>query len=435
MNTFDRIIGYEREKKELGRICDMLINEEKYKKLGVNIPNALLIHGDPGLGKTLMARTLAESSGRVVYSCPKTKPDGSFVDNIKETFEKASQNAPSIVFLDDMDKFAEDNKSSDSNKEEFVVIQACLEEVKGKNVFVIATANNIDNLPESLVRAGRFGRQIYVSFPTIKESIEITKHYLKNKSISADVSADLIANMMPGESCATLSEVVNEAGIYAGYEGESVICQRHIIEAILNVVHHSYFSDDISEEMLKTISCHEAGHAAAILANGMEVGFVSILGSNYGGVGGFCKRIDERKRTLSSMETLKEEIMINLAGKASEEILLGTVSFGAKNDLEDAIENLRLAVEKQLVFGFEYGYDFRRFDEKQARSRQDKVSDKIFSVLREWYDDTLNLIKQWRPVIEDLMTVLMKQKCLLRDDVNKIMSNNKNLISSITQNC
>jgi cell division protease FtsH len=170
MNTFDRIIGYEREKKELGRICDMLINEEKYKKLGVNIPNALLIHGDPGLGKTLMAKTLAESSGRVVYSCPKTKPDGSFVDNIKETFEKASKNAPSIVFLDDMDKFAEDNKSSDSNKEEFVVIQACLEEVKDKNVFVIATANNIDNLPESLVRAGRFGRQIYVSFPTINES-------------------------------------------------------------------------------------------------------------------------------------------------------------------------------------------------------------------------------------------------------------------------
>ncbi len=116
-----------------------------------------------------------------------------------------------LFFLDDMDKFAEDNRSSDSNKEEFVVIQACLEEVKGKNVFVIATANNIDNLPESLVRAGRFGRQIYVSFPTLNESIEITKHYLKNKSVSADVSADLIANMMPGESCATLSEVINEA--------------------------------------------------------------------------------------------------------------------------------------------------------------------------------------------------------------------------------
>ena len=128
------------------------------------------------------------------------------------------------------------------------------------------------------------------------------------------------------------------------------------------------------------------------------------------------------------MDALKKEIIINLAGKASEEILFGTVSLGAQNDLEKAIQTLRLAVEKELVFGFEYGYDFRRFDEKQARCRQDKVSEKIFGVLKEWYDDTLNLMKQWRPVIEGLMTVLMKQKYLLRDDVNKIVSDNKNRI-------
>ena len=430
MNTFDSIIGYEREKKELRRISDMLINEEKYKNLGVTVPNALLIYGEPGLGKTLMAKTLAESSRRVVYSCSKNKPDGSFVDNIKETFEKALKNSPSIIILDDMDKFAEDNNSSSSNKEEFVVIQSCLEEVKEKGVFVIATANDIDNLPESLVRAGRFGRQIYVSSPTITEAVEIIEHYLKNKNVSVDVSPELIANMMPGESCAMLSEVVNEAGIYAGYEGESVICQRHIIEAILSVVHHAYLDNNMNEDRLRTISCHEAGHAAAILATGMEVGFVSILAGNSNGVGGFCRRIKDQKAICSSMDTLKKEIMINLAGKASEEILLGTVSLGAQNDLEDAIQTLRIAVEKQLVLGFEYGYDFKRFDDKQANTRQDKVSEKIFGVLKEWYDDTLNLMKQWRPVIEGLMTVLMKQKYLLRDEVNKIVLDNKSLINN-----
>lgn len=428
MNTFDSIIGYEREKKELSRISDMLINEEKYKKLGVTIPNALLIYGEAGLGKTLMAKSLAESSGRSVFSCPKNKPDGSFVDSIQETFKKASENSPSIVILDDMDKFAEDNKSSESNKEEFVVIQACLEEVKNKNVFVIATANDIDNLPESLVRAGRFGRQIYVSSPSITEAIEIIKHYLNNKTVSVDVSPELIANMMPGESCATLSEVINEAGIYAGYEGESVICQRHVIEAILSVIHHAYLDNNMNEDRLKTISCHEAGHAAAILATGTEVGFVSILAGNSDGAGGFCRRIKDQKAICSSMDTLKKEIMINLAGKASEEILLGTVSLGAQNDLEDAIQTLRIAVEKQLVFGFEYGYDFKRYYNKQAYTRQDKVSEKIFGVLKEWYDDTLNLMKQWRPVIEGLMTVLIKQKYLLRDEVNKIVSDNKSLI-------
>ena len=130
------------------------------------------------------------------------------------------------------------------------------------------------------------------------------------------------------------------------------------------------------------------------------------------------------------MDTLKKEIMINLAGKASEEMLLGTISLGAQNDLEEAIQTLRIAVEKQLVFGFEYGYDFRRYDNKQAQARQDKVSGKIYDVLKEWYEDTLNLMKQWRPVIEELMTVLMKQRYLLHDEVNKIVSDNNNLIDN-----
>ena len=424
MNAFDSIIGYETEKKELKRICDMLIDEEKYKKLGVTCPAALLIHGRPGLGKSLMARALAQSSRRVVYSCSKNAPEGSFVNIIRETFENAARNAPSVVLLDDMDKFAEDNGGSDSNKEEFVIIQTCLEEIaeKNKSVFVIATANDIDDLPESLLRAGRFGRQLHIKPPSIADATRIIKAYLKNKPVSEDVSPELIANMIAGESCAMLKEVLNEAGMYAGYEGESAIGRRHILEAIMKLVYHSRMEDNPDEEMLRIFSCHEAGHAVARLAGETEVAFLSILFGQSGGICGVCRSVSDGWETPWSLEDLKKEIMIKLAGKAAEEVILGTVSFGAQSDLDEAVQELRIAVEKLMAFGFEYGYDFRRHDEKQACARQEKVSDKIFAVLNEWYGETVEMIKDWRPVVEALMAGLIENKYLLRDDVNRIVS-------------
>ena len=181
MSAFDKIYGYEKEKKELIYICDMMNNSEKYRNFGVETPKAVLLHGAPGLGKTLMAKAMIEESGRPSFACRKTRADGEFVDILKKNFEDAIANAPSIVFLDDMDKFAEDNLESNSNKEEFVVIQSCLEDIKDKDVFVIATANDICNLPSSLVRAGRFGRQLEFSVPPLDDSIKIIAHYLSGK--------------------------------------------------------------------------------------------------------------------------------------------------------------------------------------------------------------------------------------------------------------
>ena len=178
MKKFEAIIGYETEKEELMRLCDVMKNKEKYSALGVEMPKAILLHGEPGLGKTLMAKTLIEESGRKCFSCKKDRADGAFVDKIRETFENAINNQPSIVFLDDMDKFAQDNLREDSNKEEFVTIQSCFEDLKGKDVFVVATANEILNIPYSLLREGRFGKQMKIEMPNKEDSIKIIAHFL-----------------------------------------------------------------------------------------------------------------------------------------------------------------------------------------------------------------------------------------------------------------
>ena len=171
MNEFDKIIGYESEKEELVRLCDTLKNRAKYEKLGMNMPQTLLLYGPPGVGKTLMAKAFIAESKRKVFYCKKDKSDGEFITAIKDTFAEAKKKAPSIIFFDDMDKFAEDNLNQNCNKEEFVAIQSGLEDIRGANVFVIATANDICNLPDSLLRAGRFGRQIHVEVPDYDDSV------------------------------------------------------------------------------------------------------------------------------------------------------------------------------------------------------------------------------------------------------------------------
>lgn len=175
MNHFDEIIGYSAIKKELEIIADILENNEFYKNSGARTPRGLLLHGEPGLGKSLMAKCLIEESGRAAITCRKDKPDGEFVKYIREAFEKAKESAPSIVFLDDMDKFANgDEMHTDS--EEYVAVQSGIDDVKDCEVFVLATANNIDCLPESLLRPGRFDRVIEVERPSLSDSGKIIEY-------------------------------------------------------------------------------------------------------------------------------------------------------------------------------------------------------------------------------------------------------------------
>lgn len=142
MSKFDMIIGYTATKKELKQIADTLRNRDVYDKLGVSAPRGLLLHGQPGVGKSLMASAIIEASERPAFVCRKDKPNGDFIKEIKATFDKAIADAPSIVYLDDMDKFANgDERHPDA--EEYVTVQSALTKRKAKNVFVLATANNL----------------------------------------------------------------------------------------------------------------------------------------------------------------------------------------------------------------------------------------------------------------------------------------------------
>ena len=189
MSEFDKVIGYSDIKAELIRLCDVLKNMDKYKRLGVTMPRGLLLYGDPGIGKTMMAKSFIKESGYKSFVLRKDKPDGDFVNEIRDVFSKAKEEHSAIVFLDDMDKFAnEDDYHRDA--EEYVTVQACIDDCRDTGVFVLATANDKYCMPDSLIRAGRFDKSIEMKYPTGDDAKKIVEYYLSQKQVMGDIDID-----------------------------------------------------------------------------------------------------------------------------------------------------------------------------------------------------------------------------------------------------
>ena len=186
------------------------------------MPRGIMLHGEPGVGKSMMANAFLDECGLTSYILRRTKSDGDFINEIKQTFNNAAEHEPSVLLLDDMDKFV----SEEGRKEEFSVVQACIDEVKDKQVFVVATANSTRDMPSSLTRAGRFDRKIEVKSPSGQDAVDIVHYYLKSKTLSEDVDFTDVAKMMSRKSCAELEGVINEAAIYAGYERSEKVCMK-----------------------------------------------------------------------------------------------------------------------------------------------------------------------------------------------------------------
>lgn len=222
MNTFDKVIGYESIKNELLQICDMIHHPEFYTALGAKLPQGVMLYGAPGLGKTLLAKCFIEESGLRTFTVRRNKSANDFVEEIIQTFRQASANAPAIVFLDDMDKFANEDDSR-RDAEEYVAVQSGIDEVKDAGVFVLATVNEIHKLPPSLKRSGRFDRKIEVLPPTSADAETIIRHYLRNKKLSDSIRVQDVAMMITYSSCAELETILNESAIRAAYRRSACI--------------------------------------------------------------------------------------------------------------------------------------------------------------------------------------------------------------------
>lgn len=413
MNNFEKVIGYETIKSELMQICDMLQNKEVYQELGARFPNGVLLYGEPGLGKTLMARCFIDECNLETFTLRKNKSEN-FVEYITETFKKAKEKAPSIIFLDDMDKFAdEDDFFADA--EEYVAIQAGIEDVKGYDVFVLATANEIKKLPCSLIRSGRFDRCIEVRSPNNEDCFKIITHYLSTKKVSDDINIEDISKMTSYSSCAELESIMNEAAIIAGYQRKKCIGMPDVVRAVLKLEYNS--PDDftkVSDSELKKIAIHEAGHLimSELLCPG-SVGLASLRARGRNSVGGFVRRCKK-------LPSAKCHILVSLAGKAAVELSYGICADGCQSDIKRAYECIRDEISENSSMGFGMVDVANHRFPKTSESLNCRNESVVQAELERYMYKAREIIAKNKEYLEKTANALLEKETLLSSDIKKI---------------
>ena len=413
---YERIIGYEDVKRELRMISDMLNHPEIYENMGASIEKGLILHGRPGTGKTTMANCLIESVDRKCFICRKKSSDGAFVDTIVKTFEEAKANAPSVVFLDDIDKFSEKSEDCEA-PEELVTVQTCLDELTAGNVFVIATANNARRLPDSLLRPGRLGKNIKVRNPRKEEAAQIIKFYLDKVNADDKLDPVSIAMMLENESCAVLEDVIRASAVKSAYKRQLCITMENIVDACLDLVFEaSEFNKSYSEKTLKMTAYHEGGHA--LVSELLEPGSVSIASIRPSGTRklGFV-RYSRKSQEEKTFDDIENTLKTSLAGKATTEIVFGEADNGANGDLHNAFDISEEIVDNYCSYGFQnWIQDGNVSFSAENRNRS------MAMVMEINYLAVKKLIIQNREKLDRIAEALMEKTTLTHVDIMAIMN-------------
>ena len=332
MDKFDeKVIGYDSIKETLRQIADVLKRPEAYKEKGVSMPRGLLMESAPGLGKSLMASILMEESGRKSFVFRRINEGNTFLGEMKDIFDVAKEEAPSILLLEDLNLYVESNSPY---APEWACLQACIDETSDADIFVIATTNDTRYMPQSLLRPGRFDYILNLNPPVGKTAENIVSYYLRDKNLAKDVQISDIVKAMPQVSCATLETVMNLAAINSVYRDHAHVQKEDIIDALLKVVYNLRKADceeDPQEHQM--IAVHEAAHAVVgeVLHSG-SIGIITIRGS-HGAIGGMESGFAVYAK---SEEEFQDEIIKTLAGKAGTALIYGIMDIRAAADIKKA---------------------------------------------------------------------------------------------------
>jgi cell division protease FtsH len=414
ISEFDKVIGYAEVKAELMRYADVLKNPSKYNFYGINLPGGILLYCEPGVGKTLLAECFIKESGLKSFTIRKDKPDGDFITYITETFEKASQENGAIVFLDDMDKFANEDEDHRST-EEYVTIQSCIDKYQENNVFVIATVNDFDLLPESITRSGRIDKKYVMHFPEGEDAAKILAGFLKDYKVSEDVDVHNLSRLMCDHSCADYKKVVNEAGIRAVFEGRDYISNEDMVKSFYRILFDSPEKiSNMDPEYEKMVAVHEAGHCViGELLNTGSVTAVSIIRHVNDG-GGVTSSYSPSEYPLT-IEFCEYRIMRSLGGKAATEIVSGKPDMGCRKDIQGAVDHLGRWIENYCYKGFDV---FLHRD--QSVGMIERKEKKIMEELERYYQKTKQILIENRAFLDILIAELLDKKMLTNMDIARI---------------
>ena len=444
--TFKDVAGNEAAKQDLTEIVDFLKEPKKYEKLGAKIPRGVLLAGEPGTGKTLMARAVAGEANVPFFSISGSEFAEMFVgvgaSRVRDLFAKAKRNAPSIIFIDEIDAVAHKRDAKGgAGREDEQTLNQILVEMDGfdneSGVIVMAATNRVDMLDKALLRPGRFDRHINVTLPERKERLEILKVHFKGKPVEEDVDLEALAKKTAGSSGADLANIANEAAITAARENHKAISNKDLTEAFERVaIGPERKSKVMNEKERKITAYHEAGHAIVghVLPDSDPVHKVTIIPrGNTGGVTWFLPPED---RSYKSIYDLKDILARAMGGRIAEELVFGkdAVTTGASSDLQNVAELSKSMIIgegmgdglRNLVFPNEAtGYYTITTEKPYSEKTAELIDAEIKKLTEEAAKRAMDVLKANQKVLDQLAEELLKHETLEEKELEPILKDTK----------
>jgi len=443
---FDDVAGVDEAKDEVKEIVDFLKYPERYIELGAKIPKGILLVGPPGTGKTLLAKAVAGEASVPFFSVSGSAFMEMFVgvgaSRVRDLFAQAKNEAPSIIFIDEIDAIGKSRSAAGQmggHDEKEQTLNQLLAEMDGFGtntpVIVLAATNRPEVLDAALLRAGRFDRQVLVDKPDQEGRLAILKVHVEGVKIGSDIDLKLVAKATAGLAGADLANIINEAALLAGRADKKEINQSDFMEAIERAfVGLEKKNRKINEMEKRIVAYHESGHAlmAELTKGATRVSKVSIIPRGLGALGYTLHLPDEENRFLKQKHELLAEIDVLLGGRAAEEIFLGEVSTGAGNDLQRAtailrdmisiygmsdVAGLMVLEQKQGGMFLGGGQTIKDYSEVTAQ----KIDEAIKQMLDDHYSSTKKTLVEYREAIENMTKILLEVEVIEGKKVREII--------------